>query len=76
MVVLEFLDIKDKRFLEKDLEFNLLEYIQEFLLELGRGFSFVSRQKRIDVDGDNFYMVLFLYLLILYHYLILIFLLK
>ena len=44
--VLEFLDIKDKRFLEKDLEANLLEHIQEFLLELGRGFSFVSRQKK------------------------------
>ena len=33
-----------------------MEHIQEFLLELGRGFSFVSRQKRIDVDGDNFYI--------------------
>ena len=58
---LEFLDIKDKRFLEKDLEANLLEHIQEFLLELGRGFSFVSRQKRIDVDGDNFYIDLVFY---------------
>ena len=59
--ILEFLDIKDKRFLEKDLESNLLEHIQEFLLELGRGFSFVSRQKRIDVDGDNFYIDLVFY---------------
>lgn len=59
--VLEFLDIKDRRFLEKDLEFNLLEHISEFLLELGRGFSFVSRQKRIDVDGDNFYIDLVFY---------------
>lgn len=59
--VLEFLDIKDKRFLEKDLESNLLEHIQEFLLELGRGFSFVSRQKRIDVDGDNYYIDLVFY---------------
>lgn len=59
--VLEFLDIKDKRFLERDLESNLLEHIQEFLLELGRGFSFVSRQKRIDVDGDNFYIDLVFY---------------
>ena len=59
--VLEFLDIKDRRFLEKDLESNLLEHIQEFLLELGRGFSFVSRQKRIDVDGDNFYIDLVFY---------------
>lgn len=59
--VLEFLDIKDRRFLEKDLESNLLEHISEFLLELGRGFSFVSRQRRIDVDGDNFYIDLVFY---------------
>lgn len=59
--VLEFLDIKDRRFLEKDLEFNLLEHISEFLLELGRGFSFVSRQKWIDVEGDDFYIDLVFY---------------
>jgi predicted nuclease of restriction endonuclease-like (RecB) superfamily len=59
--VLEFLDIKNNKFLEKDLEANLLEHIQEFLLELGRGFSFVARQKRIDVDGDNFYIDLVFY---------------
>lgn len=59
--ILEFLDIKDRRFLEKDLEFNLLEHISEFLLELGRGFSFVARQKRIDVDGENFYIDLVFY---------------
>src|SRR5574344_895258 len=59
--VLEFLDIKDRRFLERDLESNLLEHIQEFLLELGRGFSFVARQRRIDVDGENFYIDLVFY---------------
>lgn len=59
--VLEFLDIKNRRFLEKDLESNLLEHISEFLLELGRGFSFVARQRRIDVDGDNFYIDLVFY---------------
>ena len=59
--VLEFLDIKDRRFLEKDLEYNLLEHISEFLLELGRGFSFVARQRRIDVDGENFYIDLVFY---------------
>lgn len=59
--ILEFLDIKNKRFLERDLESNLLEHISKFLLELGRGFSFVSRQKRIDVDGDNFYIDLVFY---------------
>ena len=47
--------------MEKDLEFNLLEHISEFLLELGRGFSFVARQRRIDVDGDNFYIDLVFY---------------
>ena len=59
--VLEFLDIKNNRFLERNLESNILEHIQDFLLELGRGFSFVSRQKRIDVDGDNFYIDLVFY---------------
>lgn len=59
--ILEFLDIKDTRFLERNLESNLLKHIQEFLLELGRGFSYVSRQKRIDVDGDNFYIDLVFY---------------
>ena len=59
--VLEFLDIKDKRLLERNLESNLLEHIQKFLLELGRGFSFVSRKKRIDVDEDNFYFDLVFY---------------
>ena len=47
--------------MEKDLESNLLEHISEFLLELGRGFSFVARQRRIDVDGDNFYIDLVFY---------------
>ena len=39
----------------------MFEHISEFLLELGRGFSFVARQKRIDVDGDNFYIDLVFY---------------
>ena len=45
--VLEFLNIKDRRFLEKDLETNLLEHISEFLLELSKEFFFVARQKKI-----------------------------
>lgn len=59
--ILEFLNINNNKFLERDLESNLLEHLQEFLLELGRGFSFVSRQQRIDVDGDNFYIDLVFY---------------
>lgn len=52
--VLEFLDLKENRkFLEKDLEQSLIDNLQEFLLELGKGFSFVGRQKRIDIDEEH-----------------------
>ena len=60
--VLEFLNLdKDKEFHEKDLEKGLMNKLQYFLLELGKGFSFVSRQKRISVDNDNFYIDLVFY---------------
>lgn len=60
--VLEFLNLKQNdKFLEKDLEKALLDKLQEFLLELGKGFSFVARQKRITVDGDHFYVDLVFY---------------
>lgn len=60
--VLEFLNVKDNiRFHEKDLENALIGKLQEFLLELGKGFSFVSRQQRISADGDNFYIDLVFY---------------
>lgn len=47
--VLDFLGLKN-RFLEKDLEQAILNKIEEFLLELGRGFTFVERQKRMIID--------------------------
>ena len=60
--VLEFLDLKEnKKFLEKDLEQALIDKLQHFLLELGKGFSFVARQKRITIDGDHFYIDLVFY---------------
>ncbi len=60
--VLEFLNIKEnKHLLEKDLETELLGKVQEFLLELGKGFSFVARQYRISVDSDHFYIDLVFY---------------
>ena len=60
--VLEFLDLKEnKRFLEKDLEQGLIDNLQEFLLELGKGFSFVGRQRRITADGEHFYVDLVFY---------------
>ena len=55
--VLEFLDLKDnKSFRENELESALLEKIQEFLLELGLDFAFVSRQKRIKTQTSDFYI--------------------
>lgn len=60
--VLEFLGIKQQQnFLEKDLEDLLISRLQEFLLELGAGFAFVERQKRITVDGDHYYIDLVFY---------------
>ena len=58
--VLDFLELSD-RYLEKDLEDAILREMENFLLELGAGFSFVARQKRIQLDGDDFYIDLLLY---------------
>lgn len=60
--VLEFLGFKQSAdFYEKDLESALIGELQNFLLELGRGFSFVARQKHIDLDGEHFYIDLVFY---------------
>lgn len=60
--VLEFLNLKDAPHLtESNIEQALLNHLQEFLLEFGKGFSFVARQKRITIDGDHFYIDLFFY---------------
>ena len=53
--VLDFLGLKD-RYLEKDLEDAILRELEQFLLELGAGFSFIARQKRIQVDNDDYYL--------------------
>jgi predicted nuclease of restriction endonuclease-like (RecB) superfamily len=58
--VLDFLGLSD-RFLERDLEEAILRELETFLLELGSGFSFVARQKRIQLDGDDFYIDLLFY---------------
>ena len=58
--VLDFLGVKD-RYLEKDLEDAILREIEAFLLELGAGFTFVARQKRLQIDGDDFYIDLLFY---------------
>ncbi len=64
--VLEFLDLPDSPSLhEKDLEHAIIRNLQLFLLELGKGFSFVARQKHIRFDDDDFYVDLVFYNFIL-----------
>jgi predicted nuclease of restriction endonuclease-like (RecB) superfamily len=53
--LLDFLGLRDT-YSEKDLESALLREIERFLLELGAGFAFVERQKRITLDGDDYYI--------------------
>ncbi len=52
---LDFLGVRD-RYLEKDLEDAILRELEQFLLELGAGFSFIARQKRIQIDNDDYYI--------------------
>ncbi len=58
--ILDFLDLKD-RYLEKDLEDAILREMEQFLLEMGVGFSFIARQKRLQIDSDDFYIDLLLF---------------
>ena len=58
--VLDFLALDD-RYLEKGLEDAILRELEHFLLELGAGFSFVARQRRIQLDSDDFYIDLLFY---------------
>src|SRR5258707_12285324 len=53
--MLDFLELADT-YSEKDLEVAILREIERFLLELGAGFAFVERQKRITLDGDDYYL--------------------
>jgi predicted nuclease of restriction endonuclease-like (RecB) superfamily len=60
--VLEFTGLPERGgWLESDLEQALMDKLQTFLLELGRDFFFVARQKRITVDGEHFYIDLVFY---------------
>ena len=61
-MVLEFLGLERKAaYYEKDLESAIISHIAEFLLEMGKGFSFVSRQKRILLEDDEFFADLVFY---------------
>ena len=60
--VLEFLGLNhNEHHFEEDIEAALITHIQKFLLELGRGFTFEARQKRISFDGEHFYIDLVFY---------------
>lgn len=59
---LEFLELKrEASYYERDLENAIITHLQDFLLELGNGFSFVARQKRIHIEGDEFFADLVFY---------------
>ena len=60
--VLEFLNLPpNEHYYESELEQALIDHLQKFLLELGRGFSFVARQKHFNIDGRHFYIDLVFY---------------
>lgn len=58
--ILDFLGLQD-RHLEKNLEDAILRELENFLLEMGAGFTFIARQKRIQIDNDDFYIDLLFY---------------
>jgi len=68
--ILEFLNLEKDKFSEKDLEKKILEYLKEFLLELGNGYMFVGNQKRIAIENNNYYPDLVFYNNIIKSYLI------
>jgi predicted nuclease of restriction endonuclease-like (RecB) superfamily len=58
--LLDFLELQDT-FSERDLEMAILRELEAFILELGGGFTFVARQKRIVIDGEDFHIDLLFY---------------
>jgi predicted nuclease of restriction endonuclease-like (RecB) superfamily len=59
--ILDFLNLPSQSLHESTVEQGLMDNLQQFLLELGRGFAFVSRQQRLSVDGEDFYLDLVFY---------------
>ena len=61
-MTLEFINLKpNASYYEKDLEQAIITHMQDFLLELGNGFSFIARQKRLHIEGDDFFVDLVFY---------------
>lgn len=59
--ILDFLNLPNQSFLEKDIEQGIIDNITAFLLELGRGFAFVARQQRVSIEDQDFYLDLVFY---------------
>ena len=59
--ILDFLNLQDKTYQESELEQAIISNLQQFLLELGKGFAFVERQQRIRFDDEDFYIDLVFY---------------
>ena len=59
--ILDFLNLDDRSYQEADLEKAIISNLQQFLLELGKGFAFVERQQRIRFDDEDFYLDLVFY---------------
>ena len=59
--ILDFLNLQDKTYQESELEQAIINNLQQFLLELGKGFAFVERQQRIRFDDEDFYIDLVFY---------------
>ena len=61
--ILDFLNLQDKTYQESDLEQAIIDNLQAFLLEMGKGFAFIERQQRIRFADEDFYIDL-----VFYHY--------
>ena len=59
--ILDFLNLQDKTYQENDLEQAIINNLQDFLLEMGKGFAFVERQQRIRFEDEDFYIDLVFY---------------
>ena len=60
--VFDFLGIKEQKpLLEKELEYKLIRHIEDFLLELGKGFMFVGSQQRITLNNTDYYVDMVFY---------------
>lgn len=61
-LVLEFLDLQERSdYTERELETEIIDKLEHFMLEMGKGFLFAGRQKRFTLEGDSFYVDLVLY---------------